>query len=302
MYQVGEGPFAAMKIDLHIHSKSCSDGKWSLPEIIQAAHERGLNLISITDHDSIECQESAEALTERSGMRYITGLELNISFSHPRYRDSKPVPLDVLAYDYDPFNSALDQKIIDLRQFRKSRAEKILEKINQELTKKRYAPLTHTDLEEIEATVDGAFGRPHIANHLVKKGLVSSRQEAFDSYLVKCDVPKMPVSLKEASELIRGAGGKIILAHPNDPNGTSLASLTPSLLEQLEIIRNMLPYLDGLECWHSRHDRETVLTYTKFAAEEGLMVTGGSDCHQQPVIMGTVSVPAFVAEQFHPDA
>jgi predicted metal-dependent phosphoesterase TrpH len=99
--------------------------------------------------------------------------------------------------------------------------------------------------------------------------------------------------------LIRGADGKLILAHPNDPNGTSLVSFTLSIPEQLQIIKEtMLPYLDGIECWHSRHDPETVSAYLNFAEQEGLMVTGGSDCHQQPVIMGTVNVPAFVAEQF----
>ena len=70
------------------------------------------------------------------------------------------------------------------------------------------------------------LGRPHIADYLVKKGIVKTRQEAFDKYLVKCDVPKFPLYLEEASKLIRDAGGKLVLAHPNDPHGTSLASLT----------------------------------------------------------------------------
>jgi predicted metal-dependent phosphoesterase TrpH len=134
---------------------------------------------------------------------------------------------------------------------------------------------------------------------MVKKGLVKGKQEAFDRYLVRCNVPKMPVSLEEASNLIRGAGGKLIHAHPADPNGTSLVSLTPSLEEQLQIIREaMLPYLDGIECWHSRHSPEAVSAFLSFARQEGLIVTGGSDCHQQPVIMGTVGIPPYVAEQF----
>ena len=134
---------------------------------------------------------------------------------------------------------------------------------------------------------------------MVRKGMVTTRQEAFDRYLVKCNVPKLPVSLEEASALVRGAGGKLMLAHPNDPNGTSLVSLTPSLREQLEIIKTtMLPYLDGIECFHSRLTKETTSTYLAFAREEGLMATGGSDCHQQPIIMGTVAVPDFVAQQF----
>jgi predicted metal-dependent phosphoesterase TrpH len=289
----------SMKIDLHIHSKNCSDGKMDLSEIFEAAQQRKIKVISITDHDSIDCQESAEALASKYGIYYISGVELNISFLHPRSGSSKPVSLDVLGYQYDTHNRALTRKLRELRAYRRARAEKILEKLNQELAKGHLELFTRKDLEAIEETVDGSFGRPHIANYMVKKGIVASRQEAFDNYLVKCNVPKMPVSLEEASGLVRGAGGKLMLAHPNDPNGTSLVSLTSSLEEQHQIIRDgMLPYIDGIECWHSRHDPETVSAYLAFAEKEGLMVTGGSDCHQQPVVLGTIDVPLFVAEQF----
>ena len=288
-----------MKTDLHIHSKDCSDGKMTVTEIFKEADRRQIKVISITDHDSIECQEMAKTLAEQYGMYYITGVELNISFAHPDYRNSKPGSLDVLGYQYDIHNQALKQKLRELRKYRKSRAEQILEKINYELAKEALPPFTHTDLEAIEETVDGSFGRPHIANYMVKKGLVFNKQEAFNKYLVKCNVPKMPMSLEEASNLIRTAGGKLMLAHPNNPNGTSLAVFTKSVKEQHQIIlSSMMPWIDGIECWHSSHDRETILDYLSFARKEGLMVTGGSDCHQQPVIMGNISVPPYVAEQF----
>ena len=289
----------SMKIDLHIHSRDCSDGKMTIPEIFEEAHRRGIKLISISDHDSIDCQETAQALASEYDIKYITGVELNISFSHPRYRNSKPVSLDMLGYQYDIHNQALIKKLKQVREYRRKRAEQILEKVNDELKKEHLKPFTHQDLEAIEETVDGAFGRPHIANYMVKKGIVSNKQKAFDKYLVKCNVPKMPVSLEEASNLIRGAGGKLIHAHPSDPNGTSLVSLTPSIQEQHKIIKeSMLPWLDGIECWHTRHNPETISAHLAFAKKEGLLVTGGSDCHQQPVIMGTLDIPAYVAEQF----
>jgi predicted metal-dependent phosphoesterase TrpH len=289
----------SMKIDLHIHSRDCSDGKMTIPEIFEEAHRRGIKLISISDHDSIDCQETAQALASEYDIKYITGVELNISFSHPRYRNSKPVSLDMLGYQYDIHNQALIKKLKQVREYRRKRAEQILEKVNDELAKEHLKPFTHQDLEAIEETVDGAFGRPHIANYMVKKGIVSNKQKAFDKYLVKCNVPKMPVSLEEASSLIRGAGGKLIHAHPSDPNGTSLVSLTPSIQEQHKIIKeSMLPWLDGIECWHTRHNPETISAHLAFAKKEGLLVTGGSDCHQQPVIMGTLDIPAYVAEQF----
>ena len=77
-----------MKIDLHIHSP-CSDGRMSLEEIFEEAQKREIGLISITDHDSIDCQEPAKILADRYGIYYLYGLELNISFAHPKYRNSK---------------------------------------------------------------------------------------------------------------------------------------------------------------------------------------------------------------------
>ena len=272
-----------MKIDLHIHCKNCSDGRMTLQEIFEEANQRHIGFISITDHDSVDCQESAKELADQYGIHYLFGLELNVSFAHPEYRNSKPVSLDFLAYQYDVHYPPLKQKLAALREYRNKRAEQILEKINLELIKENLEEFTDKDLQEIRNSVDGAFGRPHIANYMVKKGIVHGKQEAFDKYLVKCNVPKMPLPLSEASGLVRGAGGKLMLAHPNDPNGTSLVSFTPSLDEQQKIIKeHMLPYIDGIECWHPRHYRNTIESYLAFARETGLMVTGGSDCHQQP--------------------
>jgi predicted metal-dependent phosphoesterase TrpH len=91
----------------------------------------------------------------------------------------------------------------------------------------------------------------------------------------------------------------LVLAHPNDPHGTSLASLTKILSEQADIVKEkMLPYIDGIECWHSRNSPETTNYYVSFAKEKGLIMTGGSDCHQKPIMMGTVQIPDWVAHQF----
>ncbi len=60
----------------------------------------------------------------------------------------------------------------------------------------------------------------------------------------------------------------------------------------------MLDYIDGVECWHSRHDAKTTVRYIGFARKHSLIMTGGSDCHQKPILMGTLDIPACVAEQF----
>ncbi len=113
-------------------------------------------------------------------------------------------------------------------------------------------------------------------------------------------MPKYPLSLSEASGLIRNAGGILVHAHPGDPKGTSLVSLTTDLEEQTGIIEKyMLEYIDGVECWHSMSDMKTTRHYLTFARKHGLIVTGGSDCHQKPLLMGTLDIPDWVADQFN---
>jgi len=295
-----------MKIDLHIHTKTGSDGNLSIEEVFQEAKKRNIDLMSITDHDSIDCQERAITLAKEYGITYITGVELNVTFQYNNGENvaisplaSKPISLDFLGYRYDIGNQALKDKLQLIREHRETRARQILEKLNTEFDKENIERFTEEDLRKIQESVDGTFGRPHIANYLIEKGIVRNKQEAFDKYLVRCDVPKYPLSLAEASELIRNAGGILVHAHPNDPHGTSLVSITPDLEEQAKIIREyMLDYIDGIECWHSRHNAKTTAFYIEFAKKHGLVITGGSDCHQKPIIMGTLDIPDWVATQF----
>ena len=289
-----------MIIDLHIHSNH-SDGALTVKEIVREAKLRNIGFMSITDHDSIDCQEIAMDLVGKAGIRYVSGVELNVTFSHSKYRQGKPVSLDFLGYQFDAKNKVLRDKLRQMAEYREKRAAKILSNLDAEFEKEGIQQLTKRDFEEIQASVDGTLGRPHIADYLVKKGIVRNRQEAFDTYLVRCDVPKYPLYLEEASKLVRNAGGKIVLAHPNDPHETSLVTLTKSLPEQTGIIEDsMLGYIDGVECWHSRSDAQTTRHYINFVKEHGLIMTGGSDCHQKPIIMGTVEVPEYVADQFDP--
>jgi predicted metal-dependent phosphoesterase TrpH len=284
-----------MKTDLHIHTKTGSDGALPIGEVFTEANKRNIEFISITDHDNIEHQGIAIELAAANNMRYVTGVELNVTFPY----GNKSVSLDFLAYKYDYHDPALNKKLHLIRDHREKRARQIIDNINREFDKESLPVLTEDDLRKMQEGVDGILSRPHIADYLVKKEIVGSRQEAFDKYLVKCDVPKYPLTLDEAAALVRGAGGKIVLAHPNDPNGTSLISITKDLAEQTKIIgKYMLEYIDGIECWHSRNDKETTEHYIEFSKNHNLITTGGSDCHQKPILIGTVEVAEWVAGQF----
>ena len=285
-----------MKIDLHIHTKTGSDGNLPIEEVFQEAKNRNIDLISITDHDSVDCQERAITLARKHGMSYITGVELNVTFHYPE--GNKDVSLDFLGYGYDIGNQELKNKLQLIKEYRRRRARQILQNLNVEFDKEGRARFTEEDLRKIEDSVDGVFGRPHIANYLIQKGIVKDKQEAFDKYLVKCDAPKYPLSLAEASTLIRNAGGILVHAHPGDPSGTSLASITRDLKEQTKVIEKyMLKYIDGVECWHTKHDGKTTAHYIEFARKHDMFMTGGSDCHQKPLLMGTLDIPDWVAKQ-----
>lgn len=288
-----------MKIDLHVHSRNGSDGRWPLEQIFPEAARRGIGLISITDHDSLQAQKEAHQRARRHGIRYLTGVELNVTLVHDRWTRGKTASLDFLGYGFDVENRPLNKKLNELRGYRKRRAQMILDNLNEEFCREGRQLFTERDMEAIEASVDGSFGRPHIASYLISRGIVASKQEAFDRYLVKCDVPKLPLTLEEASSLVRGAGGRIVIAHPNDPKGTSLAVLVPDLAEQARMISEIMrPLIDGIECWHTRHDAKASSFYRDFADDHHMLATGGSDCHQQPVLMGSVDVPDCVADQF----
>jgi predicted metal-dependent phosphoesterase TrpH len=285
-----------VKTDLHIHTRTCSDGNLTIEEVFQEARNRSIDFISITDHDSVDCQERAVALAKNHGMSYVTGIELNVAFHY--LEGDRDVSLDFLGYGYDIENQELKDKLQLLKEHRDKRAHQILRNLNVAFDKEGIERFSEKDIKKIEDGVDGVFGRPHIANYLIEKGIVRDTQEAFGKYLVRCNVPKYPLSLAEASRLIRNAGGVLIHAHPNDPYGTSLVTITHDLGQQTELIeRHMLQYVDGVECWHSRHDERATAHYIEFAGKHNMLMTGGTDCHQKPIIMGTLDIPDWVAEQ-----
>jgi predicted metal-dependent phosphoesterase TrpH len=286
---------AGIKIDLHIHTSTGSDGAMTLEEVFSEAKQIGIGLISITDHGAIHHLGKAVELATESNIRYLTGVELNVSFPY----GGKDRSLDFLGYGFNFKNPELNAKLETMQEYDTRRGFKILENLNQRFAEEYLPPFTEEDLNRMMEGIDGILSRPHIANYLVKKHIVADQQEAFDRYLVACNVPRYPLRLEEASPLIHNAGGKLALAHPNDGNGTSLAPITKDLDEQTNLIRKeMMDYIDGIECWHSRSDTATSLHYVEFCRKNNLMMTGGSDCHQKPTLLGTVDVPKFVEKQF----
>ena len=257
------------RIDLHMHSIA-SDGSFTPEEVARMAAGNGVEVFSLTDHDTLDGLPAAAASASRDGIRLLPGVELSVS--------EEGMDVHLLAYGFDEADPALDAAVRRYREGRRERARKILSRLK--------GLGIRISLEEVEGIASGgALGRPHVAEALLRGGFVENFNEAFQRYLghhAPAYVPKPRVTLEEASTIVREAGGVTILAHPGTLNRDHLI---PAWARR---------GLDGIEVWHSKHDAVAVERYRGYAHLHGLLMTGGSDYHGERtpgVVIGSVPVP-----------
>lgn len=254
------------RIDLHAHT-DVSDGTLSPEALARAAHEAGLVALAVTDHDHVGGVEAARREGARLGLEVVTGIEL--SAEEPGARE-----VHVLGYLLDERDPALLTRLASLRETRERRAELMVERLQ--------ALGVEVTLDDVQTAAGGAekaragsrsVGRPHVARALMARGVVASVQEAFDRYLAEgrpAYVPKEKLSGAEAIQLIHGAGGVAVLAHP--------ATLPEEVREPL--VRRLAALgLDGVEVVHSKQGPEERARLAALAVELDLVPTGGSDFH-----------------------
>lgn len=264
-----------MLADLHIHT-TFSDGIYTPEKIVAQARASGITAIAITDHDNIQAYNRAARTIHfrHLDLELIRGVEIDT--------DYKGKDVHVLGYHFDPYNQPLLQAMAWTRVGRIARIRKIVERVNA-----LGYPLTFAEVRE-EANGSKSLGRPHIARVLVKKGLFSHTQAVFDA-LIASGRPaycrQVKLSPKEAVDLLHGAGGIAVLAHPAEIED-------PALVEEL---LDTVPF-DGMEVWHPsvlkenpRHD------WLKVAQDHGLLTSGGSDLHGNagrfPLHLGEFPIP-----------
>jgi len=254
-----------VRIDLHIHS-TASDGTLSPLEILRLARKLNLGAIAITDHDTVDGSKEALRLGIPPSFQFLTGVEISVS---PPPSFSCPGSFHILGYAIDPDDPVLNQTLRKLQEARKNRNPRILEVLNElgyNLT-----------LDEIRQEVgECQLGRPHIARLMVIKGYVQSINEAFDIYLGKGQpayVDKYRISSAKAIEIILGAGGIPVLAHP-----FLLQTQNDKIFEGL-IITLMEMGLMGIEVYYPEHPPEKTACYKDIANRHHLLMTGGSDFH-----------------------
>lgn len=248
-------------IDLHTHS-NCSDGVLSPEELVTAARQAGLVAISLTDHDNITGVPRAIAAGEKAGIMVIPGVELSVA-----WHDWHDVHL--LGYDIDIKNAELLKALDRFATQRANRNLEIISSINRKLVQKGLVQLT---VEEVTNLADGVLGRPHIARALIARNHVQDMDEAFEQYLVPCNVPKTYWPMADAIIAIHNAGGIAVLAHP-----TSIShdlALLRKTIEELATIG-----LDGVEVYNSMASETEAAFLQEVAHNLKLITTAGSDFH-----------------------
>jgi predicted metal-dependent phosphoesterase TrpH len=241
-------------VDLHIHT-TFSDGVCTVEEVMAMAFTNGVNAVSITDHDCTDAYPMAAAIGLEMGIEVITGVELS--------SEIEGTDIHILGYYIDPENPAFCQKLIEMKEARFIRAKKIVNNLNKQGIDLRFETV-------LSIAGVGAIGRPHIAAAMLKEELVYSFREAFDRYIgygLPAYVEKLKLHPKEVFDLIKGAGGIPVLAHPGV---TQVDQRIPEFVKD---------GLVGIEVFHAEHPSSAGRHYMRIAKKHNLAVTGGSDFH-----------------------
>jgi predicted metal-dependent phosphoesterase TrpH len=261
------------RIDLHCHS-TASDGTLTPAELVIAGAKAGLGVMAITDHDTTGGWAAA-AEARPAGLRLVRGAELSCRW----YGAQPSIPLHLLAYLFDPDEPGLAAELARVREDRERRAEKIVGLLRADGVDILWP-------EVLEYARGGSVGRPHIAQALIRAGLVKTTNEAFASRWLgaRYFVPKADLDVFEAVRAVRAAGGVPVFAHPR---ATSRGRVVPDQL----IVDLAGAGLFGLEADHEDHSPAERAEVRVLAQRLGLVVTGSSDFHGSHK---TVQLGAFV--------
>ncbi|MGW4897524.1 PHP domain-containing protein [Kitasatospora sp. NPDC004240] len=253
-----------MRIDLHAHSNA-SDGTDSPAALVAAAVEAGLDVVALTDHDTVaghtEAAEAVHALPSGSRLTLVPGAELSCVVGD--------VSLHMLAYLFDPEEPAFARERDEVRGDRFRRGRKIVERCRE-----LGADISWEQVQRIAGA--GSVGRPHIASALVEAGVVATVSDAFTADWLanggRADVRKHETDPVEAVRLVRAAGGVPVFAHPGAvKRGRTVSDQVIADLAEAG--------LAALEVDHMDHDEDTRVRLRGLAGELGLLVTGSSDYH-----------------------
>jgi len=269
-------------IDLHTHT-TASDGSLTPTELVALADKVELAAIAITDHDTTGGLAEARATaTNFPNLKLVMGVEVSANFPGGT--------MHILGLGVDETAKPVADLLETLAEGRRQRNPRIVAKLNElglELT-----------FEEVVAIAEASGGtaeiisRNHLAEALIARGYVKTRQQAFDKYLANggpAYVDRTRLEPKDTIQAIRDSGGVAVLAHPKQ-----LKCNSDSDLEQ--VVHTLMDFgLEGIEAYHSDSDDRQIRAYLDLANQLNLFITGGSDFHGQgkpDVELGHPRVPS----------
>jgi len=252
-----------MRIDLHTHT-TASDGVLTPTELVERAAREQVDVVGVTDHDTVTGVAEAQSAGEPLGVRVVAGIELTSR------HDGRAV--HVLGYFLDPLDEDLRRVLDAMQAERLDRVKRMVRRLNElgyELT-----------LDEVLRYATGAIvARPHVARALVARGYIGAVRDAFTPELIgdggRADVSRTPITPREAVDVIAAAGGAPVIAHPGLAHHLGTHQPIPDALIDELAARG----LRGLEVDHPDHDLQTRDRLRRLASRLGLVVTGGSDFH-----------------------
>jgi len=245
-----------MKADLHIHTV-LSDGRFTPKEVIDEARIKGIDIISITDHDS--CMNVSEHISYSNevGVKFIPGIELST------VHNKKPVHLLGYFKDDSYKNKEMIEYYKAIKEGRENRTKKFIENL------KKYYNIV-ISYEEVKFISKGIIARPHIAKAIVKKYPEYDFNYVFENFIGddnKAYLPSCEISVSEGIDLLRRNNCIIVLAHPV----LLRDSIKQFVLEHFEF--------DGLEAKYYLNTKSDEVYFREFAESRDMIVTAGSDFH-----------------------
>lgn len=270
------------KVDLHIHS-NYSDGSDSISELMKNIKKTGLEIFSLTDHDTIEGCVEIEKLVP-SNIKFIRGIELTCT--------ARGEKCHILGYNYNPKDIGLLSLIEKGKTLRRSKLEKRIEYLREV----HGINLTKEELDWLHSR--RSVVKMHIANVLVARGLSDNNVDAMKKFLDGCKTGNSRFDGEEAIQVLSSAGGTPVWAHPLGGEGERHLS-EDEFLPKLKILTDC--GIKGLECYYSRYSENEISFLTKCARENNLYITGGSDYHgkNKNVALGTLNKDLIPIDSGH---
>lgn len=246
-------------IDMHVHS-SASDGTFSPSALLLEAKKAGLAAMALTDHDTMDGIQEAEAAAAKLGIELVPGIEISTEY-HGR-------EIHVLGYYVSPEYPRLKAMLEEFRDFRATRNERMVERLREE-------GFSITMEALVKKFPDSVLTRAHVARYLCETGQLPDIRTVFAEYLgenCRCYIQRPKISPVEAVTLILEAGGIAVLAHP------VLCNLPEEERRQM-ILEMKEAGMCGLEAVYSENTAEDEAHMRSLAKEYGLLLSGGSDFH-----------------------